>query len=189
MSLELLVIEDEDDIRECIIDIIGPFFDKVCEAKNGFEALDVLNTSKPNLIVCDFNMPKLNGVEFIKLIKSKHNKIPIIVLTGRGSQEVRRMVWAYGIWEYFEKPFDPKAFKDCVKNVISMTKNELENYNKPIKLLNFEEVNILLEKRVYTPFVNHCLSKGLSPSTVIEQLVSDFIAKEIDESEPKRKAD
>lgn len=175
MALEVLIVEDEDDVRESIIDTIGSFFDKVYEARNGQEGLQVLNEHKPNLIITDFNMPKLNGVEFIKMIKGKHSNIPIIVLTGRGSQEVRRLVWAYGIWEYFEKPFDPKEFKDCVKNVVAMPPEEIKSFDKPIRLLNFEEITVLLEKQHYAPFVAHCLKTGQSPSTKMEELVIKYL--------------
>jgi DNA-binding response OmpR family regulator len=182
MSVELLVVDDEADIREVLVDLIGNFFDKVHQAKDGQEALDILNSENISLIITDFNMPKLDGVELVKMIKNKHKNVPIIVLTGRGSEEVRKVVWAYGVWEYFEKPFDPKALQDCVKKVLPIIAEGNGTYVSPVRLLNFEEITVLLEKQISVPFSKLCVNRGLSPSSVIKELVVKYLDENLDEN-------
>jgi DNA-binding response OmpR family regulator len=185
MNRELLIVEDEDDIREVLVDSLGSLFSKVHEARNGQEGLDILNTVKPSLIITDFNMPKLDGVEFIKMLKSKHMNIPIIVLTGRGSQDVRRQVWAYGIWEYFEKPFDIKDLTNCVHKVLSMFPEDAGLMDNPVGMLHFQEITVMLEKQHFVPFEAHCLKHGLSPSSKTKELILKYL-KEISDDPLKK---
>lgn len=175
MNHELLIVEDDDDIRELLVENLTPYFKKIHEAKNGRQGLEILNAHKLTLIITDFNMPKLDGVEFIKMIKTKNKNIPIIVLTGSGTQAVRRLVWAYGIWEYFEKPFNLNEFMNSVRAVVQMTSQKPEVTEHSLRNIQFEEISVMLEKQFYTPFVNHCLNQGLSPATVTKRMILNYL--------------
>lgn len=177
MGREVLIVDDEEDIRAIISESIGHLFTRVHEAGNGIEALEVLKKEKPSLIITDFNMPELDGVELIKMIKSTHRNIPIIVLTGRGSQEVRRLVWAYGIWEYFEKPFDLKEFVNCVKKVIATFPENFNSLEYSAGALKFGEISVVLDKNTYEPFEQKALNMGLAPSSLVKILIEDYLKK------------
>lgn len=174
MNKELLIVEDEQEICEILRDALSSQFSKVHEAKNGQEGLEIIKNNKLSLIITDFNMPKLDGAEFIKVIRSQQKNIPIIMLTGRGSDQIRRQVWAYGIWEYFEKPFNVDEMITCVERVLSLPDTVGFMYNH-VNLLNFAEITVMLEKRKFAPFVEHCLGMGLSPASVTKDLILKYI--------------
>ena len=80
-NIKILYVEDEDNIRENAVFYLKRLFDIVFEAKDAFEALEIIEQKNPHIIITDINMPKLNGLELIKNIRKKDSKIAIIVLS------------------------------------------------------------------------------------------------------------
>lgn len=89
------------------------------EAENGKEAFDVLKNNYVDIIVLDINMPVMDGFEFLKKIKSDNNlkKIPIVVVTTEGEDDVRKKVFDLGAAEYLTKPFQSMEFKHVLDNI------------------------------------------------------------------------
>ena len=67
--LTLLYVEDEPLIRQNAVEYLNRYCHKVLEAKDGLEGLEVYSTHKPDLIISDINMPKLNGLDFASRIR------------------------------------------------------------------------------------------------------------------------
>ncbi|MCW7482868.1 EAL domain-containing response regulator [Leptospira kanakyensis] len=115
-ELKFLVIEDDDFQREIIVDILGRLGAmKVTEARTGTEALNYLNDEKPNsidIILCDLNMPEMDGMEFLRHIGNSHSSIATIIMSaldGALIDSVRKMASAYGTYLLgaIEKPITP----------------------------------------------------------------------------------
>ncbi len=82
-SQTVMLIDDDNILRKMLKKELSKENLTIVEAKNGLEALDALKTVKPNLIVLDFVMPKMGGLEFIKKLRQNKNLIatPVILLT------------------------------------------------------------------------------------------------------------
>jgi DNA-binding response OmpR family regulator len=151
---KVLYAEDEEGIREIIIEILELFFKKVVSVKNGLEALNELSCNSYDVLIFDISMPKLDGIETIKKIRKTNKKIPIIVLSAHTEQEYLWKVVELKITKYLAKPCDKNTIIDALKQA-SM---ELIDFNKKIKIyenctynpydrtLNFNEKSIKLSK-------------------------------------------
>jgi len=75
----VLLAEDEKNLRESFAKVLMLYVGNVYTASDGENALEVYKTKKPNIIITDIKMPKINGVDFIKKIRQENKNIPIIV--------------------------------------------------------------------------------------------------------------
>ena len=100
----LLIIDDEEDIIEIIKNILSQFSANIYTAKNGKEALEKIKTYKMHLIICDINMPKMSGVDFLKTIRAEENNVPVVFFTGYGNKELMLEAAKYGAFDFIEKP-------------------------------------------------------------------------------------
>lgn len=110
MKKKLLVIDDEITIRTLLVTFLSKKYD--VEAKNdGLEALTWLQDGNmPNLIVCDADMPKMNGYEFIQNVKTSgfFKDIPIIMLSSLDTSAERVKYLKAGANDFIVKPFNPE---------------------------------------------------------------------------------
>jgi DNA-binding NtrC family response regulator len=100
----LLIVDDEPMILETLKFNLEDYADKIFTAENGLEALDVLDKQKIHCVVCDINMPKMNGVELIKAIRKNDNDIPFIFYTGHGNYDLMMEAVKYGAFDFLDKP-------------------------------------------------------------------------------------
>ena len=110
MSLNILVVDDSAVMRKIIIKAIteGRFKDSnIFEASDGLEGLKIFDPSKFDLILADWNMPNLNGLEFVKKVREikTNKKIIIIMITTEGSAGKMEEVMNNGVDNYVTKPF------------------------------------------------------------------------------------
>lgn len=116
MSNPILVIEDDDDIYEGILDVLGDEGYTVTRATNGQDALDLLqHDASFSLIVLDYQMPKMNGLDFLKHRENSEpiRKIPVIFMTAMGRGLTHDNVQAV-----INKPFELEALLNAVKTHI-----------------------------------------------------------------------
>jgi len=121
----VMIVDDDDDIRITIKQILEKNGYKVYDFDNGYDCLKMLeNGKKPTLIVLDIMMPLMSGWEIQRRLQAhpRWRKIPIIFLTGRTTNIAEEMYERYGI-EYIKKPFSLSEFKESIKRAI-LTKHE-----------------------------------------------------------------
>ena len=132
---KVLIVDDEQDILEIIsYNLIKEGYE-IQTAKNGIEALDYSATFKPDLIILDIMMPKMNGVEVCKILRSKpeYNDTLIIFLTALNDESSQIKGLETGADDYISKPISPKVLVSRV-NAIFRRLNKEEG--KSIKLGN-----------------------------------------------------
>jgi signal transduction histidine kinase/DNA-binding response OmpR family regulator/ligand-binding sensor domain-containing protein len=116
----ILIIDDEKEIRDLLMDTLSEKYDNIMEASNGREALELMKTKRPNLIICDIIMPEMDGLEFIKEIKNniftKH--LPVIFLSSKTSLEDQILGTQNGSDVYITKPFHPRHILASVENIL-----------------------------------------------------------------------
>lgn len=93
---------------------------KVLKAQSGEEALKIAAETKINLLITDYKMPKMDGVELIKQIKKmpQYRFIPVLVLTTETEEEKKRKAREIGITGWIQKPFELTSFLETVKKAL-----------------------------------------------------------------------
>lgn len=86
-KIKILVVEDDEITRENSIEFLENFFENIYEANNAIDALKIYYEINPEIIITDIQMPKLNGLEFIKQIRLKNRKTQVIVLSAYSNKE------------------------------------------------------------------------------------------------------
>ena len=117
---QLLVVEDNDDIRQYIADTFGDDF-RILQAANGEEGLQAAREHYPDIIVSDIMMPKMNGIELTRLLKGdiRTSHIPVILLTAKNADEDKEEGYDSGADSYLTKPFTAKLLASRVRNLLA----------------------------------------------------------------------
>ncbi len=104
--LNILLVEDEEKIRQHIATSLRYIVNNVQEAGNGKEALALLENFSPDLIITDLEMPIMNGVDFIKTLRKAGSKICVVVLTAHTSNDYLLPLIDAHIEQYIVKPIN-----------------------------------------------------------------------------------
>ena len=122
-TLKILLVEDNK-INQMVSKKIVENFNYTCTiANDGFEAINILNTDKFDIILMDINMPILNGYETSKKIRELKINTPIIALTAFLENEVKETALASGMNAVISKPFKPSELRRTIINELYKTKN------------------------------------------------------------------
>ena len=107
MTSDVLIVEDEDDIRAMISGILEDEGYEVREAATSEKALELVKTRKPNLVVLDVWLKgsEMDGIELLDALKSRHASLPVIVISGHGTVETAVAAIRKGAFDYIVKPF------------------------------------------------------------------------------------
>lgn len=117
MSKSLLIVDDSATMRKIIMRSVrmsGLQFDSTEEAGNGVEALEKLNASPVDIILCDVNMPEMDGRELVKKVREMDScqDTKIVMVSTESSQEFIDNLLAEGANDYITKPFTPDKFRE-----------------------------------------------------------------------------
>lgn len=121
---KIFIIDDEENIRNAIKRMLHVSLPsvEVIETGNGEEALEIAKKERPELILLDVLMPRINGLQVLKDFKENESKelrrIPVIMLTGVGNREVIAKSKRLGADDYITKPFNEKIFLLKIKKYI-----------------------------------------------------------------------
>ena len=117
--MRALVVDDSMTIRRIVIKALGMVgINDATEAGDGLEAVKAVQSGQFDLILLDWNMPKLSGIEALRAIRQAGNKTPVIMVTTEA--EKSRVIEAIktGANDYLIKPFSPDQLAAKVKNVV-----------------------------------------------------------------------
>ena len=125
-SIQALIVDDSSVMRKIVersLRQAGMDLSKVFEAGNGAEALAVLKDNKVNLILCDINMPVMDGLEFIKQLSGVENGkgVPVVMITTEGSESNVVTALSNGARGYIRKPFTADQVKEHVIPLLAGT--------------------------------------------------------------------
>jgi two-component system, OmpR family, alkaline phosphatase synthesis response regulator PhoP len=113
---QILVVDDEPRIAEICRDYLERAGFKVTLAANGTDALALARTKRPDLVVLDLGLPKLDGLDVTRALR-KHSNVPIIMLTARVEESDKVTGLELGADDYLTKPFSPKELVARVRAV------------------------------------------------------------------------
>jgi len=123
-NIKVLIVDDSSVMRKIVersLRQAGLNLAQVLEAGNGVEALAALQTEKVDLILCDINMPVMDGLEFIKQLSALENGkgVPVVMITTEGSEAHVVQALSAGARGYIRKPFTPDQIKEHVLAVLT----------------------------------------------------------------------
>jgi diguanylate cyclase (GGDEF)-like protein len=119
MPNSVLIIDDSNTIRERIIKTLESFdlFSHYYEAEDGLEGFKKLLSTPVDIILCDLEMPRIDGFKFLSMLKSRPDlqDVPVLILTGMNDRELKIKGLDQGASDYITKPFDPEELVARVK--------------------------------------------------------------------------
>ena len=123
-NISVLIVDDSSVMRKIVersLRQAGIEIGQVFEAGNGLEALAVLNEWKVNLVLCDINMPAMDGLEFVKQLPSVENAkgVPVVMITTEGSEGHVVQALSAGARGYIRKPFTADQVKEHILPVLA----------------------------------------------------------------------
>ncbi len=120
MTVKILIIEDEAAIREMVDMALSAAGYQVFGAESGEEGFSVLNEHVPDLILLDWMLPGMSGIDFARRIRKDPlcGQIPIIMLTARGEEEDKVRGLDSGVDDFITKPFSPRELASRIKAVL-----------------------------------------------------------------------
>lgn len=118
---KILVIDDEQGIRNLLDTLLRRKGYDVILSANGQKGLELFRRERPDVIVLDLKMPGMDGLTVLQQIRSLDPKKPVIVLTGTGTAEAEQKVRALGATEYVEKEFSLHRLGASLKRLLSVT--------------------------------------------------------------------
>jgi class 3 adenylate cyclase/DNA-binding response OmpR family regulator len=122
-KLKVLVIDDSPQIREFLTEyILLPNGFEVDIAVNGAEGLQKVLASNPDLVLMDYEMPKMSGIEVLRNLRAQGSKVPVILMTSHGSEQVAIEVFRLGAKDYLIKPFAAQEMLDTIEEVLAVTR-------------------------------------------------------------------
>ena len=117
---KILIVDDEKDLVEMLEVRIGALGYEVFKAYDGQEGLEKARETKPDLIILDIMMPKMNGYEVCRFLKfdEEFKNIPILMLTARGQDQDKKVGDDVGADAYMTKPFDGNELVTKIKEML-----------------------------------------------------------------------
>ncbi len=121
-SIKVLVVDDFATMRRIIKGVLRQMgLDKIVEAEDGSIALETLKKEEIGLIVSDWNMPNMSGLELLKAVKGDDGLkgIPFIMVTAEGLKDNVLEAVKVGVTNYVVKPFTPEAFSEKIQAALN----------------------------------------------------------------------
>ena len=120
MAKTILAVDDSASIRQMVAFTLKGAGYEVIEDVDGQDALDKANIHKVNLVLTDINMPRMDGLKLLELLRklAHYKTVPILMLTTESGDEIKAKGRAAGATGWLVKPFDPKRLLEVIGKVI-----------------------------------------------------------------------
>jgi signal transduction histidine kinase len=169
----ILVIEDEDQVRQSYEDMFSFFGYEVESVPNGREGMSRITKKDYDIVVTDLNMPEMNGIEVLKYIKKKKPYIEVIVITGYATLENAIEAMKVGAYDYFAKPIDIEHVRIVLSKCVQQIQSRKENEELRSLTQRLKELNELKDK--FITITNHELRTPLTVLKGYIELIDYFL--------------
>lgn len=164
----ILIVDDGQDNREFIIEyVLKPNGFKWMAARDGHEGLQMALHHRPDLILLDYNMPRLDGLGVLRQLNARHVDIPVILMTFHGSEDLAIDVYRLGVRDYIKKPYYPEEMLEAIEKALTERRLRREKELLTERVLS---ANRELQNRVHELNVLYSIGKSVTTLTELEQL-------------------
>lgn len=119
----VLIVDDGKDNRQFLVEyVLRPNGFNTLEAADGLEGLNMALAHRPDLILLDFQMPRLNGRQVLEKMQEHHLDIPVILMTLHGSEEIAIEVFRLGVRDYVKKPYYAEEMLAAIDRALAETR-------------------------------------------------------------------
>ena len=189
MAFNILVVDDEADIRELVSGILEDNGYNTTTAGSYVEADETIKKIRPNLVILDVWLGESDrdGLRLLEVIKKNYEFVPVIMMSGHGTIETAVSAIKQGAYDFIEKPFDSARLVTSVEKAIEATKLQMENADLKVKAKvsdgilgqsqNIQNIRRTVEK--IAPLNGRCVIFGPTGSD------KEVIAREIHRLSPK----
>ena len=118
---KILVIDDEQGIRDLLDTLLSRKGYDVVLAENGRKGLEAFRRERPDVVVLDLKMPGMDGLTVLQEVRTLNPLQPVIILTGAGTPEMEQQIRTLGVTEYVEKEFSLHLLGDSLKRLLVYT--------------------------------------------------------------------
>ncbi len=175
----ILIVDDIPKNLQVLSNILNLEGYQIAFASNGRQALDVLQTALPDLILLDIMMPEMDGYEVCKKIKEDErlSDIPIIFLTGKAEQDDIVHGLKLGAVDYITKPFNAAELLSRVKTHVELkvARDRIVEYNKELELAKAQLTKLNAEKDKFFSIVAHDMRSPFTGFIGLTQLLSEEV--------------
>ena len=150
-NAQVLVIDDEKDVGDLFKKILTQEGYTVFTALDGMSGLDIARENKPDIVLVDLKMPKMDGIEVLRQIKDIDKNIVVVVITGYGTMDTARMAMKFGAFDYITKPLDLEYVKAVIKDGLKLTLRSFADRMKEKEILRS-----IRSKKAKLSSMKHC---------------------------------
>jgi DNA-binding NtrC family response regulator len=123
---KVLIVEDEENERSGLAELISAWGYRTDTARDGLEGLEKVATWSPGIVVTDFRMPRMDGMELLQRLSDQPQQIAVVLLTAQGSIDVAVDAMKAGAYDFIQKPVDPARLKQILQNAARQRGTALE---------------------------------------------------------------
>lgn len=172
-NLRVLVVDDSPDIREFVTEyVLKPRGFRVELAGDGAEGLRKAISHPPDLILMDFEMPKLTGLQVLRELRKSPHAAPVILMTSYGSEQIAVEVFRLGVHDYVTKPFTPEEMLNAIDHTLYVIRLQQEREALTRQVM---QINQQLERHVHELNTLYEVGKSISalitPDKMLERIV------------------
>lgn len=176
----ILIVDDEIDLINMLsTDLVEQGY-IVDSALDGIEGLRKIDENRPDLVISDLKMPRMNGLEFLIAMQERGMNIPVVILTAYGDYKSIRTAWKHGAFDFIEKPVDHKTLSELIQIALVLGTSQAKVDEKQRFGQNsYRKVELKLDEKEYEMLMSIAEEQGLSISSLYLKLVEDKLGKAV----------
>jgi DNA-binding NtrC family response regulator len=123
---KVLIVEDEENERSGLAELVSAWGYRTETAKDGIEGLEKVATWSPGIVITDLRMPRMDGMELLQRIAEQPQPIAVVLLTAQGSIDLAVDAMKIGAYDFISKPVEPARLKQILQNAVRHRGTSLE---------------------------------------------------------------
>ena len=151
---DILIVDDERDIRELISDILEDEGFATRKAGNSDEAINAINSEEPGLIILDIWLKdsRMDGIDILKKVKADNPDVPVVIISGHGNIEIAVAAIKQGAYDFIEKPFNIDQLMVVIRR--AMETSRLRRENQTLRRQDMTEAQMVGNSSAYRTLVS-----------------------------------